>query len=100
MSAAAAKMPDIIEVTEDPIVSSDVIRNRHSLVFDSKATMKTAGKLVKTIGWYDNGWGHAARLLDVILDYEDEFDKEVEDEDAHAVNTVGDAVELIQAKIA
>jgi len=69
MHEAAAKMAEIIEVTEDPIVSSDVIGNRHSLVFDSKATMKTKGRLVKTISWYDNGWGHAARLLDIIQAY-------------------------------
>lgn len=42
---------------------------------------------------------NSARLVDVILDFEDEFDIEVEDEDADAVNTVGDAVDLIQAKI-
>lgn len=66
---AAEKMPDIIEVTDDPIVSSDVIGNRHSLVFDAKATMKTAGRFIKVIGWYDNGWGHAARILDIIRAY-------------------------------
>jgi len=69
MCAAAEKMPDIIEATDDPIVSSDVIGNRHSLVFDLKATMKTKGRLVKLLGWYDNGWGHAARLLDIIHAY-------------------------------
>ena len=69
MLEAAGKMPDIHEVTEDPVVSSDVIGNRHSLFFDSKATMKTKGKLVKTISWYDNGWGHAARVLDIIQAY-------------------------------
>jgi glyceraldehyde 3-phosphate dehydrogenase len=67
--AAAAKMPDIIEVTDDPIVSSDVIGNRHSLIFDAKATMKTSGRFIKVIGWYDNGWGHAARILDIIRAY-------------------------------
>ena len=41
---------------------------------------------------------NSARLVDIILNFEDEFDIEVEDEDADAVNTVGDAVELIQAK--
>jgi len=66
---AARQMPEIIEVTEDPVVSSDVQGNRHSLVFDTKATMKTQGRLVKTISWYDNGWGHAARLLDLIRAY-------------------------------
>lgn len=43
---------------------------------------------------------NSARLVDVILDFEDEFDIEVDDEDADAVNTVGDAVALIEAKIA
>ena len=43
---------------------------------------------------------NSARLVDIILNFEDEFDIEVEDEDADAVNTVGDAVELIQAKFA
>jgi acyl carrier protein len=42
---------------------------------------------------------NSARLVDVILDFEDEFDIEVEDEDADSVNTVGDAVELIMAKL-
>ncbi len=42
---------------------------------------------------------NSARLVDVILDFEDEFDIEVEDEDADAVNTVGDAVALIQSKL-
>ena len=76
MRDAAGKMPDIIEVTEDPVVSSDVIGNRHSLFFDSKATMKTKGRLVKTISWYDNGWGHAARLLDIIQAYAQLNEKE------------------------
>ncbi len=43
---------------------------------------------------------NSARLVDVILDFEDEFDIEVEDDDADAVNTVGDAVALIQSKVA
>lgn len=69
MVAAADKLPEIIEATSDPIVSSDVIGNRHSLIFDLRATLKGAGRLVKTLGWYDNGWGHAARLLDLIHAY-------------------------------
>ena len=69
MATAADRMPDIIEATTDPIVSSDVIGNRHSLVFDQQATLKGAGRLVKTLGWYDNGWGHASRLLDLIHAY-------------------------------
>ncbi|MFC1480868.1 type I glyceraldehyde-3-phosphate dehydrogenase [Candidatus Neomarinimicrobiota bacterium] len=65
----ARKFPEFVEVTDDPIVSSDVIGNRHSVVLDTKATMIGAGKMLKIIGWYDNGWGHAARLLDIIKAY-------------------------------
>ncbi|UCH09934.1 MAG: glyceraldehyde-3-phosphate dehydrogenase [Fidelibacterota bacterium] len=75
LRTAALKMPNIIEATDDPIVSSDVIHNRHSLVIDLKATMKTKGKLIKTLGWYDNGWGHAARLIDLIHAYAQFNDK-------------------------
>ena len=66
---AAQKMPRIIEITDDPIVSSDVIGNRHSLIFDTRATMKTQGRLAKLLAWYDNGWGHAARLLNLVRAY-------------------------------
>ncbi|MCH7520737.1 MAG: aldehyde dehydrogenase [Candidatus Marinimicrobia bacterium] len=69
MRQAARKMPGIIEVTDDPVVSSDVQGNRHSMVFDTQATMKSQGRMVKTISWYDNGWGHAARVLDIIKAY-------------------------------
>jgi glyceraldehyde-3-phosphate dehydrogenase type I len=69
MRTAAARSPEIIAVIEDPIVSRDVIGNQHSLVFDCRATMKTPGRMVKTLAWYDNGWGHAARLLDLIKAY-------------------------------
>ena len=69
MRQAAREMPGIIEVTDDPVVSSDVQGNRHSMVFDTQATMKSQGRMVKTISWYDNGWGHAARVLDIIKAY-------------------------------
>ncbi len=69
MIQAAKQLQDIIEVTDDPIVSSDVIGNSHSLLFDSKATMVSKGRLAKTISWYDNSWGHAARVLDIITAY-------------------------------
>ncbi|MCH7496774.1 MAG: glyceraldehyde-3-phosphate dehydrogenase [Candidatus Marinimicrobia bacterium] len=69
MLSAEVAMPDIVEVTTDPIVSSDVIGNRHSLVFDTRATVKAADRLIKTLSWYDNGWGHAARLLELIQAY-------------------------------
>jgi glyceraldehyde 3-phosphate dehydrogenase len=55
-------------VVEDPIVSSDVIGNSHSLLFDTKGTIKAGSSIIKTLSWYEN-LGHAARLLDVVRIY-------------------------------
>ncbi|MCX2982093.1 glyceraldehyde-3-phosphate dehydrogenase [Halieaceae bacterium IMCC14734] len=60
--------PGIVDVVEDPIVSSDVIGNPHSLLFDTKGTIKAGETIFKTLGWYEN-LGHAARLLDVVRLY-------------------------------
>ncbi len=68
MRAAAAKLPGIMDVVEDPIVSSDIIGNPHSLVFDTKGTIKAGSNTIKTLSWYEN-LGHAARLLDVVRLY-------------------------------
>jgi glyceraldehyde 3-phosphate dehydrogenase len=68
MAAAAAGQPELIAVTEDPIVSSDVIGYAQSLLFDMQATLKVGQHTVKTIGWYEN-LGHAARIVDVLRAY-------------------------------
>ncbi len=68
MRAGAADLPGIVGVVEDPIVSSDVIGNPHSLLFDTKGTIKAGDTIIKTLGWYEN-LGHAARLLDVVRLY-------------------------------
>lgn len=65
-SAALTTHKAIIEYSEDPLVSSDVIGNTHSAVFDSLATMVMGGDLVKVIVWYDNGWGYATRVVELI----------------------------------
>ncbi len=65
-SAAATRFKRIIEYCEDPIVSSDVIGNPHSAIFDSLATQVLAGNMVKTLTWYDNGWGYAHRVVEVV----------------------------------
>ncbi len=54
----------IVEYTEDPIVSSDIVRNPHSCIFDSKLTQSN-GKLCRVVGWYDNEAGYSARLADL-----------------------------------
>jgi glyceraldehyde 3-phosphate dehydrogenase len=55
----------VLEFTEVPIVSSDIVGNPASCIIDGLSTM-THGNLVKTIGWYDNEWGYSSRLVDVI----------------------------------
>jgi glyceraldehyde 3-phosphate dehydrogenase len=64
MRAAAAKRDGIVGIVEDPIVSSDVIGNSNSLLFDTKGTIKAGSNTIKMLGWYET-LGHAARLLDV-----------------------------------
>jgi len=55
----------ILQYCEDPIVSSDVVGNPFSSIFDSLSTMKL-GKMVKLLSWYDNEWGYSTRLIDLI----------------------------------
>jgi glyceraldehyde 3-phosphate dehydrogenase len=64
--AAAGPMKSIIEYTEDPIVSRDVIGNSHSAVYDALGTQVIGGNLLKTLTWYDNEWGYSCRVVDLI----------------------------------
>jgi glyceraldehyde 3-phosphate dehydrogenase len=63
--AAEGPMKGILEYTEDPIVSVDVIHNSHSSIYDASATM-VQGKTVKVLSWYDNEWGYSTRVVDLI----------------------------------
>ena len=65
-AAAAGPLKGILEYTDAPIVSSDIVTNPHSCVFDSDLTM-SMGSLVKVLGWYDNEWGYSNRLVDLAL---------------------------------
>ncbi len=65
-SAAENEMKDILEYTEDPIVSVDILDNPHSCIFDAQLT-SIVGDLVKVVGWYDNESGYSARLVDLVL---------------------------------
>lgn len=69
VEAAAAKIPHIIEVTSDEIVSVDIIGNPHSVVYDKKAAMRSPGRIVKTISWYHTSLAVAARIKDLISAY-------------------------------
>ncbi|RKY20544.1 MAG: type I glyceraldehyde-3-phosphate dehydrogenase [Planctomycetota bacterium] len=68
MAAAASSGPlkGILEYTEAPIVSSDIIGNPHSSVFDAGSTMVLGGNLVKIVSWYDNEWGYSNRVVDLM----------------------------------
>jgi glyceraldehyde 3-phosphate dehydrogenase len=65
-SASGSVYKGIVSFMDDPIVSSDVIGDSHSMVFDSLATQVLGDRLVKTLGWYDNGWGYAHRVVELI----------------------------------
>ena len=69
MDEMAKESPNIIEAVKDPIVSTDVIGNRHSVVFDKQAAMKSPGRMLKTLSWYHTSLAVAARVVDVILAY-------------------------------
>jgi len=63
-TAAQGPMRGILEYTEDPIVSADIVGNTHSCIFDAQLT-KCSGTLVKVFGWYDNEAGYATRVADL-----------------------------------
>jgi glyceraldehyde 3-phosphate dehydrogenase len=66
--AAHGPLKGILEYTEDPIVSSDIVGNPHSCIFDALSTLVPGGKskLVKVLGWYDNEWGYSCRTADLV----------------------------------
>lgn len=66
-NAANGIMKGILEYTEDPIVSSDVIGNPHSSIFDALSTQVMDGRFVKVLSWYDNEWGYSNRVVDLMM---------------------------------
>jgi glyceraldehyde 3-phosphate dehydrogenase len=64
--AAEGPMKGILEYTTDPIVSADIVGNKHSSIFDSKLTQVIGGNLVKIISWYDNEAGYSNRVVDMV----------------------------------
>jgi len=67
---ASKKHPSLIRIAKDPIVSSDVIGMKETIVHDEIGTLKVGQNMIKTLAWYDNGYNHASRILDVISYYE------------------------------
>ena len=63
--AAAGPLEGILQFSEDPLVSTDIVGNAYSCIYDSKLTM-VHGSTVKVFGWYDNEWGYSNRLVDLV----------------------------------
>lgn len=63
--ASENELKGILEYTEEPIVSSDVIGNTHSSVFDALSTKVLGGNLVQVLSWYDNEIGYAQRVVEL-----------------------------------
>jgi len=63
---ATGKMQGILQVVYEPLVSSDFIKNSHSAILDASLTKVIDGNLVKVVAWYDNEWGYATRLVDLV----------------------------------
>ena len=56
----------MLEFSDEPLVSQDIVGNPHSCIFDSKLTMMHGGKFVKVVGWYDNEWGYSNRCVEML----------------------------------
>ena len=64
-AAAEGPLEGILSYTEDPIVSTDIVGDPHSSIFDSEQTMVIDGRMVKVIAWYDNEWGYSNRCVEL-----------------------------------
>ncbi len=65
-AAKTKRMQDVLEYTEEPVVSSDIIGNPHSSIFDASFTQVGGGRFLKALSWYDNEWGYSKRVCDVL----------------------------------
>jgi glyceraldehyde 3-phosphate dehydrogenase len=65
-AAAEGELNGVLEYTEDPLVSSDIIGQNASCIFDAQSTMLMGKRMVKVVGWYDNEWGFSKRCVDMI----------------------------------
>ncbi len=65
-AAGSAALAGILEYTEDPIVSSDIVANPHSSILDGLLTSVIDGTMVKVVSWYDNEWGYSNRVVDLV----------------------------------
>jgi len=65
-AAETQRMKGILQFVDTPVVSSDIIGNAHSSIFDAGFTTVTGGKYLKCLSWYDNEWGYSNRVCDLL----------------------------------
>ena len=65
-AAADKSYKDVLEFSDEPLVSHDIIGNPHSCIFDSKLTIMLGNRFVKVVGWYDNEWGYSNRCVEML----------------------------------
>ena len=65
-SAAEGPLRGILEYSEEELVSTDILMNPHSSIYDSKMSSVMDGNLVKVLSWYDNEWGFSNRVIDLM----------------------------------
>jgi glyceraldehyde 3-phosphate dehydrogenase len=56
----------VVEYSDEPLVSRDIVGNPHSCIFDSKLTIMLGNRFVKVVGWYDNEWGYSNRCVEML----------------------------------
>ena len=65
-AASSKRLKNVLEYSTLPVVSSDIIGNPHSSIYDAPFTRVVEGRFVKTLNWYDNEWGYSNRVVDLI----------------------------------
>ena len=65
-AAESTRLQGILEFTDRPIVSSDIIGNSHSSIFDSSFSAVTGDRYLRVLNWYDNEWGYSSRVCDLL----------------------------------
>jgi len=65
-AAKSKELKGILEFSNDPLVSSDIVRNPHSTIFDAQSTMVMDKRMVKLVAWYDNEWGYSNRVVELM----------------------------------
>jgi glyceraldehyde 3-phosphate dehydrogenase len=65
-SAASGPMKDILQYSDRPLVSTDIIGNSHSSIYDAEFTQVSGGRFIRVLNWYDNEWGYSSRVCDLL----------------------------------